>query len=488
MVNVVMPEVEAGYSLLPTGDLKKSLWEQFRGAMFQMKMLIWWTLLGVGFGLVCGLSLYRSHLPPLAIELIGYPGELLIRGLQELVLPLMVFALMSGVFNLRHSASGAGRIIRWSLLYYLMSMLLAVTLGITLVYIIQPGQSSPFSNSSTRVGDSCADHSNTTTTLALGLLKEDTSAASSLLNIGRALIPTNIVAAAAQSNYMGVITFAIVFACALNTYGERAEPLIRTFELCNDVFLKIIYMVIAMTPIGVASLLASTILKSCSLLELIKALALYVTTVLVGFGLHSCVVIPTVVFLLSRRNPLNVFRKFTPALMLAFGTSSSAASMPVAMKCGEDYGCAGSIVRFVIPMGTNINRDGAALYEAVSVMFICQAHGLSLSVGSVVVVALTATLAAIGSASIPNSALVSMITILQALGLQEYIPDVAVLYSVDWLLGMVRTTVNVWGDANACVVVDAWAKRHAKNHHEALPITRTRTAKEKAISGESSWE
>lgn len=485
MVHVAMPEVEASYNLLQTGDRKKSLWEQFRSNMFQMKMLIWWTLLGVGFGLVCGLSLYRSHLPLLAVELIGYPGELLIRALQELVLPLMVFALMSGVFNLRHSASGAGRIIRWSLLYYLMSMLLAVSLGITLVYIIQPGQSSPFSNN-THVGD-CGDHANTTTTLARRLLQEEKSAVSSLLNIGRDLIPTNIVAAAAQSNYMGVITFAVVFACALNTYGERAEQLIRVFELCNDIFLKIIYMVIAMTPIGVASLLASTILKSCSLVELIKALALYVTTVIVGFGLHSCVVIPTVVFLLSQRNPLKVFRKFTPALLLAFGTSSSAASMPVAMKCGEEYGCASSIVRFVIPMGTNINRDGAALYEAVSVMFICQAHGLSLSVGSVVVVALTATLAAIGSASIPNSALVSMITILQALGLQEYIPDVAVLYSVDWLLGMVRTTVNVWGDANACVVVDAWAKNHAKKQ-DGLPITTTRTAKEKAVSGETSWE
>ncbi|KAG0584743.1 hypothetical protein KC19_3G231300 [Ceratodon purpureus] len=483
MVHVAMPEVEAGYNLLQSDILKKSLWQQFRSNCFQMKMLIWWTLLGVGFGIVCGLSLYRSHLPPLAIELIGYPGEILIRALQELVLPLMVFALMSGVFNLRHSASGAGRIIRWSLLYYLMSMLLAVSLGITLVYIIQPGQSSPFSNN-THVGD-CGDHANTTATL--GLLHADKSAVSSLLNIGRDLIPTNIVAAAALPNYMGVITFAIVFACVLNTYGERAEHIIRSFELLNEVFLKIIYMVIAMTPIGVASLLASTILKSCNLLELVKALLLYVTTVIVGFGLHSCVVIPTVVFLLSQQNPLKIFRKFTPALLLGFGTSSSAASMPVAMRCGEEYGCASSIVRFVIPMGTNINRDGAALYEAVSVMFICQAHGLSLSVGSVVVVALTATLAAIGSASIPNSALVSMITILQALGLQEYIPDVAVLYSVDWLLGMVRTTVNVWGDANACVVVDTWAKRHAKKH-DMLPVTNTRAAKEKAVSGETSWK
>lgn len=425
--------------------------------------------------------MYQSHLSPLAIELIGYPGELLIRALQELVLPLMVFALMSGVFNLRHSSSGAGRIIRWSLLYYLMSMLLAVTLGITLVYIIQPGRSSPFTNSA-KVGN-CGEHANITA--SLGLLHAEKSAISSLLNIGRDLVPTNIIAAAALPNYMGVITFAIVFACALNSYGERAEQLIRTFELLNEIFLKLIYMVIAVTPLGVASLLASTILKSCSLVELIKALALYVGTVIVGFGLHSCVVIPTVVFVLSQQNPFKIFRKFTPALLLGFGTSSSAASMPVAMKCAEEYGCANSIVRFIIPMGTNINRDGAALYEAVSVMFICQAHGLSLSIGSVVVVALTATLAAIGSASIPNSALVSMITILQALGLQEYIPDVAVLYSVDWLLGMVRTTVNVWGDSNACVVVDTWAKRYAKKQ-ERLPITVNRSAKEEAVVGGSS--
>nr|XP_024363269.1 excitatory amino acid transporter 4-like isoform X2 [Physcomitrium patens] len=466
MVHVAMPEVDASYVLLQTGNVKKSLWQQFRSNCFQMKMLIWWTLLGVSFGLIGGLSMYQSHLSPLAIELIGYPGELLIRALQELVLPLMVFALMSGVFNLRHSSSGAGRIIRWSLLYYLMSMLLAVTLGITLVYIIQPGRSSPFTNSA-KVGN-CGEHANITA--SLGLLHAEKSAISSLLNIGRDLVPTNIIAAAALPNYMGVITFAIVFACALNSYGERAEQLIRTFELLNEIFLKLIYMVIAVTPLGVASLLASTILKSCSLVELIKALALYVGTVIV-------IIIIIIV--------CKCGRKFTPALLLGFGTSSSAASMPVAMKCAEEYGCANSIVRFIIPMGTNINRDGAALYEAVSVMFICQAHGLSLSIGSVVVVALTATLAAIGSASIPNSALVSMITILQALGLQEYIPDVAVLYSVDWLLGMVRTTVNVWGDSNACVVVDTWAKRYAKKQ-ERLPITVNRSAKEEAVVGGSS--
>ncbi|XP_024360060.1 uncharacterized protein [Physcomitrium patens] len=391
----------------------------------------------------------------------GYPGELLIRALQELVLPLMVFALMSGVFNLRHSGSGTGRIIRWSLLYYLLSMILAVILGIALVFIIRPGRSRPFA-----ANNFANCNSNVTAT---GATRADKSAVDSLLNIGRDIIPTNIVAAAAAPNFLGVITFAIVFAAGLITFGQRAEPLIQILEMCNEVFMKIIYAVIACTPIGVASLLASTILKSCSIISLLKALALYVATVLGGFLIHSFVLLPLTLIVLSQNNPIKVIRSFLPAIFVGVGTSSSAATMPVTMKCGEDYGCVPSIVRFVVPMGTNVNRDGAALYEAVSVIFIVQAHGLTLSVGNVIVVALTATLAAIGSASIPNSALVSMITVLQALSLQEYIPDVAVLYSVDWLLGMIRTATNIWGDACACVVVDTWARRHAKKNG-TLPI------------------
>lgn len=340
-------------------------------------------------------------------------------------------------------------------------MILAVILGIALVFIIRPGRSRPFA-----ANNFANCNSNVTAT---GATRADKSAVDSLLNIGRDIIPTNIVAAAAAPNFLGVITFAIVFAAGLITFGQRAEPLIQILEMCNEVFMKIIYAVIACTPIGVASLLASTILKSCSIISLLKALALYVATVLGGFLIHSFVLLPLTLIVLSQNNPIKVIRSFLPAIFVGVGTSSSAATMPVTMKCGEDYGCVPSIVRFVVPMGTNVNRDGAALYEAVSVIFIVQAHGLTLSVGNVIVVALTATLAAIGSASIPNSALVSMITVLQALSLQEYIPDVAVLYSVDWLLGMIRTATNIWGDACACVVVDTWARRHAKKNG-TLPI------------------
>lgn len=463
----------------PEGGKKSTAWRRFKKKAFRMKVLLWWTLGGVALGIIIGAALYGVHPSSTAITLIGYPGELLIRALQELVLPLMVFALMSGVFNLRHSGSGTGRIIWWSLLYYLLSMILAVCLGIALVYAIRPGRDKPFAGNSF---SSC--NSNVTAT---GAPSADKSAVDSLLNIGRNVIPTNIVAAAAAPNFLGVITFAIVFAAALLRFGERAEPLIGMLEICNDVFMKIIYAVIACTPIGVASLLAGTILKSCSIISLLKALALYVATVLGGFVIHATILLPITLIVLSRNNPFKVIKSFLPALMVGVGTSSSAATMPVTMKCGEDYGCVSSIVRFVVPMGTNVNRDGAALYEAVSVIFIVQAHGASLSVGNVVVVALTATLAAVGSASIPNSALVSMITVLQALSLQEYIPDVAVLYSVDWLLGMIRTATNIWGDACACVIVDTWARRYAKNHG-TLPIKNPEppTGTEMAMGSDSS--
>lgn len=344
-------------------------------------------------------------------------------------------------------------------------MILAVILGIALVYAIRPGRDKPFAN------NNFANCNNSNVT-ATANTNADKSVVDSLLNIGRNIIPTNIVAAAAASNFLGVITFAIIFAAALVRFGERAEPLIQLLEICNDVFMKIIYVVIACTPIGIASLLTSTILKSCSIITLLKSLALYVGTVIGGFVIHSLVLLPLTLMVLSQSNPLKVLRAFMPALTIGVGTSSSAATMPVTMKCGEDFGCVPSIVRFVVPMGTNVNRDGAALYEAVSVIFIVQAHGLALTVGNVIVVCLTATLAAIGSASIPNSALVSMITVLQALSLQEYIPDVAILYSVDWLLGMFRTATNIWGDACACVVVDVWNRRYQRRQG-TLPIKNT---------------
>ncbi|EFJ06448.1 hypothetical protein SELMODRAFT_430694 [Selaginella moellendorffii] len=322
--------------------------------LLRKEMLVWWTLLGVAAGVGLGASLYNSNCSSLTIDLIGYPGELYLRALQQLVLPLVVSSLMSGVFSLRQAGGG------WSLLYYILSMLLAVLLGMTLFYVIKPGKSLPFVSSSL---PGCANLNSPDP----GAEDNEAAAAAAqaFLNIGRKLIPTNIVA---EPNYLGIVAFATVFAFCCNTVGERAYPLVTLVELCNSVVIKIILGVIAFTPFGVASLACKTLLKACNVFHLLKALGVDVGTVIGGFLLHSLAVLPL--------------------------TEKS----------------------FQAP----------------------HAHGLELNLAKLFVLAIASTLAAIGCASVPQAGVIT------AVGFSRYVGDVSVLLAVDWLLGSIRTSVNIW--------------------------------------------
>ncbi|KAG6557518.1 hypothetical protein Mapa_000792 [Marchantia paleacea] len=443
------------------GNTKEKLlnpWQKFSKKMFRMEMLLVWTVIGVACGISLGAGLYSLKLSSTAIALIGYPGELMIRALQELILPLMVFALMSGVFALRATKTGSGKVTRWALTYYILSMLIAIVIGIACVFTINPGKSRPFENPSS--SSSCAAENTAAVQDANGTAAKTT--VDSLLDLGRDLIPKNIVEAAAEPNYLGVMVFAVTFAVFLVKVGERAEPIMNGIEVCNEVVIKIIFLVILITPIGIASWIATTILKACSITHLLKSLGLFVVTVLTSLALHFFIALPLTLLVLSRANPLRAFKSWMPAFAMALGTSSSAATMPVSMECGIRHGCNPAIVNFVLPLGTNINRDGTALYEAIAVIFIVQAHGESLSVGQVIVIVIVATLAAIGTASIPHGGLVTLITALQATGNSKYLADLSLLYAVDWILGMFRTICNVWGDACATIVVDSWLIKYGK--------------------------
>eukprot|EP00897_Mesotaenium_endlicherianum_P006891 jgi/Mesen1/622/ME000108S10779 len=406
------------------GTISKSkfhqLWQDFRRIAFRKEMLVFWTLGGVVLGLTLGFGLYPLHPSKQTVELI-WSGAGLGWG------------------------SESSRATRYAVTYYGCSMLLAVAQGIALVLLIRPGKGSPLS----QLGDG-----------------EGGSAVQSVLSIGRQLVPPNIVMAAAQAQYLGVIAFCIFFGSVLASLGEQAEPLIRVIEIANAAVLKMILAVIWLTPVGVGSLIAGTVLRACHLAELASSLALYVATILTGFVLHTCIVLPTLLRLFTGRNPFHTIRAFFPAFAMGFGTASSAATMPVTMECAVSAGCEDAVVRFVVPLGTNINRDGAALYEAATALFIAQAHGVELSVGMVVIVAMTATLAAVGGASVPMGALVSMITVLQAVGLERYIQDISVVMAVDWAIGMFRTVVNIWGDSCATVIVDSWLKARSRDQEE----------------------
>lgn len=442
----------------------RTRFDAWKRAAGRKEMLVFWTLGGVALGLLLGASLYSLHLSPEAITLIAYPGELLMRALQELVLPLITLALVTGVLSLRHTAAGSSRVVRWALSYYLLSMSLAVALGVALILLIRPGQGSPLQRPPGP--DACA----AAPPAAVQVAAQDAAetgggggggALEPLLLIGRQLVPTNIVMAAAQAQYLGVIAFAVFFGATLASLGERGEPLIRLIELTNETVMKMISRVIWFTPIGVGSLVAGTLLRACHVGQLASSLALYVGTILLGFAIHGFLVLPLLLLFLARRNPFRVQRKFAAAFAMGFGTASSAATMPMTMECAVAAGCDEALVSFMVPLGTNLNRDGAALYEAATCLFIAQAHAVPLSPGTLVIAAVTATLAAIGGASIPMGAIVSMVTVLQAVGLEQYASDISVVVAVDWAIGMFRTVLNIWGDSCAVLCVDAWVKASA---------------------------
>ena len=280
-----------------------------------------------------------------------------------------------------------------------------------------------------------------------------------LLEILANAVPPNtsrrLFEALANYNILGVITFSIFFSVMLSQVGDAGEDLVGLIRTSEVVFTKMIGLVLWFSPLGVGSLVAAKIMEVDDLGASMKALSLYCVTVVLGLLVQGLVVLPGCYAVLVRKSPGPVMKEFLPAFVTAFGTDSSAATMPVTIQCAGKAGCAESVSNFVVPLGATINMNGTALYEALTVIFIAQLHGVDLGAGGTLVVCITATLAAIGAAAIPSAGLVTMLLVLQAVGMEEYASDIALIFTVDWLLDRCRTVVNVAGDAFAvCVVQD----------------------------------
>jgi Na+/H+-dicarboxylate symporter len=277
------------------------------------------------------------------------------------------------------------------------------------------------------------------------------------------MVPPNLFAAASENNVLGLIVFSLLFGGILTTLGEPGKRAVEFFDTVNNALLRFVQIVIWIAPIGVFGLVAARIGVEggwdAVTLELGK-LARYFVTVLVGLGIHGFVVLPIILWILARRNPLRYLINCSEALLTAFSTASSAATLPVTMRCTrEKAGVGEEAAGFVLPVGATINMDGTALYEAVAVLFIAQAYGVGLGAGQQVIVLLTATLAAIGAAAIPQAGLFTMAIVLSAVGLP--LEGIALLISIDWLLDRFRTAVNVWGDCIGTAAVDTRLGRNA---------------------------
>lgn len=277
------------------------------------------------------------------------------------------------------------------------------------------------------------------------------------------MIPSNVFKAMANMEILPLIFFSLLIGASLSVIGEVGKPAIAIFNAFNEAVMQIVHWIMLIAPVGIFGLIAGRIGKADGFVgfwpELV-AVGKYSMTVVLGLGFHGFVMLPILLLVLGKRNPLGYVKGMGTALLNAFSTASSSATLPLTMQgVEEENGVSNRTASFVLPLGATINMDGTALYEAVAVMFIAQVYGITMGPVEQIVIVLTATLAAIGAAGIPEAGLVTMVIVLNAVGLP--IEGVALILSVDWLLDRFRTTVNVWGDSVGAGIIETYESADA---------------------------
>jgi len=380
-------------------------------------------LIAMIMGVAAGL-LFGQHAQKIKII-----GDIFLHLLQMIIIPLILASMIVGVVSIGNIRN-LGRIGLRTFIYYTATTLLAVGLGLVLVNIIQPG-----------VGVELAAEQSA---------EEGVEVVSSLGDIIRNIVPKNLFEAASKGQVLPIIFFSILLGIAISSIGEKGKPLVNLFDCLYSVMMKVTGWVILLAPFGVFALMASTI--GLMGFSVIKSLALYMITVLIGLTIHACITLPVILRIFGKFSPFRFLEYMFGAVATAFSTASSAATLPITMDSLENkVGVSNKVASFVLPIGATVNMDGTALYEAVAAMFIAQAYGIGLSIGQQAIIMLTATLASIGAAAIPGAGLVTIVIVLKAVGLP--LEGIGLILAVDRLLDMCRTGVNVWGDACGAAVI-----------------------------------
>ncbi|WP_421763514.1 dicarboxylate/amino acid:cation symporter [Ekhidna sp.] len=414
-------------------------------------------------------------------------GTIFIRMLKFIAVPLVLFSIISGISGLS-DISRLGKMGAKTLGFYLVTTVLAVTLGLLLVNTVKPGT---FLDETQRIknrisyelwakdtGEAIKDNKNFLNDPKYADLilevsgseqvidekveklksnAESTKEASPLQFLVD-MVPENLVFSISNNGLMlQVIFFAIFFGISIAIVGEKAKPVAQFIVSINDIFLKMVELVMKAAPYFVFALLAGVIAKMADtpseVLEIFRSLGSYALTMVVGLGTLIFIVYPIILILFVKDMTYKkVFKNISPAQLMAFSTSSSAATLPVTMKCVENnMGVSKNVSSFVLPIGATVNMDGTSLLQAVAVIFMAQLHMVDLSFGQQLTIVLTATLASIGAAAVPSAGLIMMMIVLGSVGLNP--AWIAIIFPVDRPLDMLRTVVNVTGDATVATLV-----------------------------------
>ncbi len=399
--------------------------------------LLYFILVGIVLGGICGWWFGPQMMA------VAWIGEIFLNALKMLVIPLIISSLIVGISGLG-DITKVGKTGLITLVYFMTTTGISVVIGLCMVNLIDPGLSVEMVM---EIPEKVAG-------------KEDKG----IIDILMSFISPNLVKSMMEMDILPIIIFSLVFGGALTTLGEKGKIVINFFDAVNEAIMKMVHLVLYLAPLGIFALIASKLGAAgggdAFWAELMK-IGKYAFTVIAALLLHALVVLPAILIFVTRRSPIKFFKGASAALTTAFSTASSSATLPVTIECAEENNKVSRRASlFVLPIGATVNMDGTAMYEAIAAIFIAQMIGVDLGFTEQIIIFVTATLAAIGAAGIPEAGLVTMIMVLQSVGLP--LEGIGMLLSIDWFLDRCRTTVNVWGDSIGAAVVDKLEEQYVE--------------------------
>lgn len=417
----------------------------------------WKILIGMAVGVVLGLLAVTLHWNEFILHYIKPWGTIFINLLKLIAVPLIVVSLIGGVSNLK-DVSTLSRIGLKTILLYLLTTVMAISIGLVVVNLTAPGKVFP-QDKAIEFKQKFAENVKDKESSALQISEE------SPLQFIVDIIPSNIVDSMSDNaNMLQVIFFSLLFGVAMVLLpGKKTKPVKKFFDSLNQIVLKMIDLIMLTAPYGVMALLAGLIVdmageNPADSLALFAALGLYSLTVIIGLLIMIFVVYPLFIRFLSPIRYIKFAKAISQVQLLAFSTSSSAATLPLTMETAEEkLGIHNEVSSFVLPLGATINMDGTSLYQAVAALFLAQVYGMDLGFSEQLTIVLTATLASIGSAAVPGAGIVMLIIVLTSVGIPT--EGIALIFAVDRPLDMLRTAVNVTGDLTISTLIAAGEKQ-----------------------------
>ncbi|XP_048108571.1 excitatory amino acid transporter 4 isoform X2 [Alosa alosa] len=469
-------------------------------AFLRRNAFVLFTVAAVALGVMLGFSLRPYKLSIREIKYFSFPGELLMRMLQMLVLPLIISSLVTGISSLDSKASG--KMGMRAVVYYMVTTFIAVFIGIVMVIIIRPGKGSrdsPVSSSGNiepvQAADAFLDliRNMFPPNLVEACFKQYKTHYKKLISTKNVTIPinmtdSNVTATDLQANIsivlqtiqetveesvpmggtsngvnaLGMVVFSMCFGLVIGNMKQQGQVLREFFDCLNDAIMRLVAIIIWYAPVGILFLIAGKIVEMKDLVQMGGQLGMYTMSVIVGLLIHGLFVLPLLYFLVTRRNPFTFIAGLLQALITALGTSSSSATLPITFRCLEENNHVDKrVTRFVLPVGATINMDGTALYEAVAAIFIAQVNDMDLNFGQILTISITATAASIGAAGIPQAGLVTMVIVLTSVGLPT--EDITLIIAVDWFLDRLRTTTNVLGDSIGAGIIEHLSRQELQS-------------------------